>query len=169
MIVVGLDTASNRWHMVGVGDKSKLPIDAQTRRATEHEHKALKDKNPDHRRNTLHSEAKKQFCRLTNVRTRPYQQIHIFCEEPLALRNGKTTRLLGLACGAIWAAHLEFDLYWHWVDVASWKKDVIGKGNASKGEIMTWSMAHGGHADWDEDHHDAFAIGTYGVELMAKQ
>lgn len=61
---------------------------------------------------------------------------HVFCEEPLSLKNGKTTRLLALAAGAVWSAFQQAnrDSWWHWVDVATWKKTVLGQGygNASK-------------------------------------
>lgn len=67
--------------------------------------------------------------------------IDVFCEEPLALKNGRTTRVLCLQAGAIWSAHVEVCLEhginsrWHWVDVASWKKRIVGNGNASKEQI----------------------------------
>lgn len=58
---------------------------------------------------------------------------HVYCEEPLALQNGATTRLLGLAAGAVWAAfHVNPVCHWHWVDVAAWKKLVLGRGNPPK-------------------------------------
>jgi len=56
---------------------------------------------------------------------------HVYCEEPLALQNGQTTRFLGLAAGAVWAAFhtLVHDIDWHWVDQSSWKKAVLGRGS----------------------------------------
>lgn len=93
---------------------------------------------------------------------------HIFCEEPLALKNGKTTRILNLACGAVWAAHVQCDITWWWADVSAWKREIIGIGNASKDDIRDWSMFHGGQEDWDEDHHDAHAIMAFGEMQLAQ-
>lgn len=90
----------------------------------------------EERRVQTYRESKELFLDLLIGTTT--RESHVFCEEPLALKNGKTTRLLGLAAGAIWAAHVEVcvtnrvDSYWHWVDVASWKKRIVGNGNASK-------------------------------------
>lgn len=72
---------------------------------------------------------------------------HVFCEEPLALRNGKTTRLLSLAAGAIWAAFVKANseqsdrsCFWYWADVAQWKKVVTGYGNSSKEDIKQFCL-----------------------------
>jgi Holliday junction resolvasome RuvABC endonuclease subunit len=119
--------------------------------------------------------------------------VHVFCEEPLALQNGKTTRILGLAAGAIWSAFAaevtSHDAYWHWVDVSSWKKDVVGKGNASKDDIAAFCQnnpawkAFSFSRIWPEDEenamlysdifeinknlYDAWCIKTYGVRAVA--
>jgi Holliday junction resolvasome RuvABC endonuclease subunit len=74
---------------------------------------------------------------------------------------------LGLAAGAIWASAQDFDLFWHWADVAAWKKAVVGNGNAKKTEVEAWSLMHGGEPHWEEDHHDANAISQHGMLLLA--
>lgn len=153
MIVLGLDTASDRFHMVSQDRYLVFQVRA-------------KDPNPDVRRHQLVFGMKAAIEEILSQTDD--QEVHIFCEEPLSLRNGKTTRLLGLAAGAIWAAHLDWDVFWHWVDVAAWKKEVIGKGNATKEDIRQWSLANGGHEDWDEDHHDAWAISHYGARMLAR-
>lgn len=63
----------------------------------------------------------------------------IYCEEPLALQNGATTRLLGLAAGAVWAAFEQnaHGVNWQWVDVSHWKKVVLGRGNPPKDFSLT--------------------------------
>lgn len=76
-------------------------------------------------------------------------ELHVFCEEPLALKNGKTTRILSLAAGAIWAAFVEsggsrVDRWWYWVDVAHWKKEVCGNGNIGKEEIRMFCRTNPG-------------------------
>lgn len=150
-VVVGLDTASNRWHVVELGS-------GESRTAC----CISNDSNPDVRRHDLWSTAHAYFRGLAYK----HPGAVIVAEEPLSLKNGKTTRLLALAAGAIWAAHLEFDLFFVWADVAAWKKAVIGKGSASKDEIREWSLVHGGDEGWEEDSHDAFAIATYGAQIL---
>jgi Holliday junction resolvasome RuvABC endonuclease subunit len=59
----------------------------------------------------------------------------IFAEEPLALQNGKTTRVLCLAAGALWAQTMGFNVFWTWVDSATWKREIVGTGAASKAQI----------------------------------
>lgn len=54
----------------------------------------------------------------------------VYCEEPLALQNGHTTRLLGLAAGAVWSGFHHGGrgrIEWVWVDVSNWKKTVFGR------------------------------------------
>lgn len=147
--VLGLDIAANRWHGVVLerGRVVSLPSALSS------------DPNPDVRRLALYREAVATFARVA-------PGSHVFCEEPLALRNGKTTRLLSLAAGAIWAAHTDQDFWWHWVDNNTWKARVIGKGSASKEEIREWSTANGGLEEWDQDHHDAHAIAVYGELVL---
>ena len=146
-MIAGVDTASNRLQVVSsggvvLGDFGPFKSE------------------PDVRRKQLHFDAVHVFGRLQ-------ARSHVFCEEPLALKNGKTTRLLGLAAGAIWAGHLRYDIFWHWVDVAAWKKSQIGKGNATKDEIREWCRSEGFYSDV-EDLNDAYAIARHGASLLAE-
>lgn len=151
--VAGMDTASNRLHAIWTtGTSLAHPVELSVG--------PLKATNPDVRRASLYDAASGYFSKLPNG-------THVFCEEPLALRNGKTTRLLCLAAGAVWAAHLSFDLYWHWVDVATWKKEAVGNGNADKPTVKEWCEKMGYFSDV-EDLNDAFAINRYGAKALAK-
>jgi hypothetical protein len=97
----------------------------------------------------------------------------VFCEEPLSLQNGKTSRLLGLAAGAIWAAHTDYDLFWHWMDVSTWKKE-LGLGSNTKKEFVRpaiEAMTAFRHEDREQfltfpDLYDAFAIRLTGARLL---
>lgn len=118
---------------------------------------------------------------------------HIFCEEPLSLQNGATTRKLGLAAGAIFGAFVasKLEAHWHWVDQSSWKKNVLGRGQMPKGyglhlpkakRTKTWIReeveknpafqaemnAYRSHDfDREPDLYDAWAIKVYGVRILA--
>lgn len=56
------------------------------------------------------------------------------------------------------------------VNVQTWKKDVIGRGNASKGDVAEWLTRHHPHlagmADGDQDLVDAACIALYGVQVL---
>lgn len=163
MIIAGMDTASNRCHIVAkqvcVGEQPEL---VQLTTITDG-FAELKSPNPDIRRIKLYEATQEAIRGLCGYG----DDVHVFCEEPISLRNGKTNRLLALAAGAIWAAHLDFDVYWHWVNISTWKQKIVGKGSASKEAVQVWSINNGGKAEWDEDTHDAHAICDYGTLAMA--
>lgn len=144
--VVGLDTAANRLH--AYTDREGDPLWSV-------ELNGVKWKSADDRRTRLFSEAYLFFDTLPAGTA-------VFCEEPLAPPiNGATTRLLGMAAGAIWAAHLSFDLWWFWVDSPTWKKQTVGKGNATKEQVNQWAQQQGKQFD-AQDYYDAYALYVYG-------
>lgn len=144
--VAGLDTASDRFHLF-LNDGRTIVGKAKG--------------DPDDRRHQLHTRAQQAF------QTLPTGTL-LVCEEPLALQNGKTTRLLGLAAGAIWAAHLSCAIFWAWADVSAWKKSVVGNGNASKDMIEAWVRENMGleFDPSDSDLYDAAAICRYGEQAV---
>jgi hypothetical protein len=183
-IVVGLDTDSYGFHWV-----SNVPLwdgsgdDPEPSLCGAIEHKA----DLEERRATSYLSAKAFF---GGISSGTGQELHVFCEEPLALKNGKTTRVLGLAAGAIWAAFVEsgglrIDRYWYWVDVAHWKKEVVQHGNASKELIRdhvrgnpAWrhharqrafegAPAYGELFELDKNLYDAWCLCVYGVRAIA--
>lgn len=159
---IGLDTASSRVH--SVHQRTKLKAKKKKFEVIGTWEFYAGEDNADIRRGELYRSCCEYFAVLELISP----GCQVFCEEPLALRNGKTTRVLCLAVGAIWTAHLEFNLMWHWVDVAHWKKQICGSGSASKTKVQEWSRKNGGLKKWDEDHHDANAIGVSGAtDLIA--
>lgn len=164
MILIGVDTATDRWHAChgdGPGDfaECKLP----------HSRKADKERwgNPDVRRHALCDSFRSYLWLVVND-----QPARIFCEEPLALQNGKTTRLLGLAAGALWREHAFFDAYWFWTSNSTWGKYVGIKGNMKSEErkavAKAWAIERGAPEDLDEDHYDAFCIRRHGIEVLSQ-
>lgn len=100
----------------------------------------------------------------------------MFVEEPLILsKNPATTRKLALIAGALWAMSIEFDLFWHWVDVASWKKEVVGKGNVNKVQVREWVQDTAkmmrpeerlAAYDATPDLYDAHCLAVYGTRAL---
>lgn len=130
--------------------------------------------NPDVRRAAMTS----TFRQALEQRSNDSEPLVIFCEEPLALQNGKTTRLLSIAAGALWqvahdmAFHFGMEVAWFWVDVAMWKRVIVGNGNASKDDIKAFAMSvdsstEGAFAE-EADFFDAWCLARYGrlVGLM---
>lgn len=175
-MVIGLDTRSSALHAVstrpipgGPGGETFYAIDRET-----------KSRDKDLERTNLWMAARLLFQQAEDVGKESHRAVHVFCEEPLALKNGKTTRLLGLAAGAIWAAHMEFNIWWHWVDVVSWKKEVVGRGNASKDDIREFCLGNpafkkdtrdgpwAGGCDSEPDLYDAWCLKVYGVRWLVK-
>lgn len=159
MIFCGLDHASNRWHLVA-RDVQRVVVYV--------EHLKVSDKwTPDRRRAAL-SEGLRDA--LDSLVIRTGGPIHIMAEEPLALRNPKTTLILGLSAGALWAQHLPFSVFWHWVPVSSWQSWAGIKQNLKtperKAASRAYSIQHGGYADWEEDHFDADCLALYGREQI---
>ncbi len=98
-----------------------------------------------------------------------YEEIDVFCEEPLSLQNGKTSRLLALSAGVIFAGFVlgadeHPQMRWHWVNVASWKRRIVGNGGARKEKIQEF-VRNGGA------NFEAFVQGNahgYGPDLVEK-
>lgn len=142
-LVIGLDTDSSGFHWCSNSPMPDGSVGSLVARG----------KDAEDRRPTVLRGALWFFERL------PEGDVHIFCEEPLALKNGKTTRVLGLAAGAIWSGFVLAEhpsAWWAWTDVSTWKKAVVGKGNASKEEVAENAQADPG---WIE-----LSQGDYGRE-----
>ena len=108
-----------------------------------------------------------QLCLDFEVALVGLDNIVIYAEEPLSLQNGKTTRVLTLAAGALWATAAKYGIEWHWVDVAHWKKEIVGKGSADKKMIAEWAISDGADEGWEQDFYDAYAIMRLGVKKNA--
>ena len=53
------------------------------------------------------------------------------------------------------------------VTIGDWKKVVLGKGNATKDEVMEWAVQSYPHLDGiTQDEADALAIASYGLESV---
>lgn len=140
MIVVGIDTNSFGFHAVStepihmpgaedVGDQE----DAKSTYGW-----SLSTGDAPGRRLLAHLIAYRFFCTLP-VGT------HVFIEEPLILpKNINTTRMLvmmgGILEAAFWRANPDAVL--HWVDVASWRKAILGKGSGKKEVLKELAKQH---------------------------
>lgn len=197
-MIVGLDTASNRWHAVTsegtVGFCSELKnkewdcqvkkppkkkpvgVDKDDHRRAHDEYQAALRESLDKKRKELARTFGGWLARTALTSGDP---IHIYCEEPLALQNPATTRVLSLAAGALFdearvvAEMLGHEVTWVWIDVAHWKRVVVGNGNADKDKIADHVVAIADLSKIDasvfvaeEDLYDAWCLCEYGKRAM---
>ena len=123
--VVGLDTRTRAFHWV-----SSIQLGGRRYGWVEEPDKM----DVENARAALYHEARRFFQLIP-------RGAHVFCEEPLALHNGKTTRLLCLVAGAIWSAFIQAnpDATWYWIDNSSWKREILGRGSPpNRGKHKPW-------------------------------
>lgn len=100
--------------------------------------------------------------------SKDFGQLTVFIEEPVlaGVRNIRTTIQIAETVGAVLS--VRFPTYL--VPVPSWKKDTIGKGNASKDQIRDWLTAeHPRYAalcGGSQDLVDAACICLYGQSVV---
>jgi len=94
---------------------------------------------------------------------------YLFIEAPVVGRGGaNTTMKQAFVSGAVQAAAIELHWEVHLVHNSKWKKEVIGAGNATKGDIRQHVVVE---FPWVEgasqDLIDAIAIQEYGEKVVA--
>lgn len=98
----------------------------------------------------------------------------VVVEEPLVGRGVRSSLQLAQTAGAVLstigdtATHTRSQF----VEVATWKKDLLGKGNATKDQVRIWLEEHypayAVLCGDSQDKVDATCIGLYGVRLHAR-
>jgi len=95
----------------------------------------------------------------------------VVVEEPLIGRGTQASLQVAHTFGAVLATlgdtHTHTSVYT--VPVATWKKEVVGKGNANKEAVRMWLEetypAYAVKCGGNQDRIDAACIGLYGVQL----
>lgn len=177
-LIVGLDTKSKAFHWVA---SDRLLDDIGSSRFGW----VSSDQGEEEARLRLFKHAEMLFHRL------PEGSL-IFCEEPLALaKNPATTRKLCMAAGAIQAGFFAAnpDAWWFWVDPASWKKEILGRGAPPRGtkhkpwireQLLTgdasvlfrqWLIANGDAVAFDQqpDLFDAWCLMRHGMVIAERR
>lgn len=94
--------------------------------------------------------------------------LHVYMEAPVVGRSVGPTIIQAQVGGAVMAAAANAGVPLHLVNNMTWKKRVLGKGNASKPEVAEllrgiWPEAYAASSG-DQDLIDACAINRYGVQ-----
>jgi len=82
-------------------------------------------------------------------------------EAAIFIQNPKTTIAIANVVGAVWAFLLEQDINTSIIDNRSWKKEVVGKGNAKKEEIKKYAIDKWGEKFPEQDFADAACIALW--------
>lgn len=168
-MIIGVDTASDRWHAsIRYSDGANEVFKAHYPTKGESRHWSA-----DERRQRIVEDFRTFLRQEVAMVTSFGEEIHLFCEESQAFgKNGKTTRLLNMATGALWTVGLEFDMFWHWVGSSQWKALVGTSGKKTAVAVpleRDWAIEHGAHASWeDHDHYVAFILAEYGERALVE-
>ena len=90
---------------------------------------------------------------------------HVYVEEAIIGRSTRNSLHVAQTVGAVLASMQQKHVYE--VPVATWKKEVIGKGNADKSTVSAWLdetyPAYASLCRGNQDAIDAVCLGLYGV------
>ena len=149
MIVYGIDPASRSLGVIGCGGRKPWSLKAATAKGSRDlELRDLRD----------------QLSQMFDVLPPGV----VFVEEPVlaGARNIRSTILIAETVGML----LTLPCRVYLVEISTWKKLTVGKGNASKEDVSSWlSSEHPDYAaicEGDQDLIDAGAINVYGREIM---
>ena len=101
------------------------------------------------------------------------KSIPVFIEQPLMGRSAHATIVQAQSNGVVQAAATLAGMERVYeVNVRSWKREVIGRGNADKAYIHSWLRSHhpslADNAGDDQDLTDAAAVALYGQGCIAR-
>jgi len=99
------------------------------------------------------------------------EELYIFIEMPLIGNNRKYSMAIAENYGAVLSALAIYRNVFG-VNVSEWKKQVIGKGNAGKEDVVNHisvvNSSYSAICGYDQDRYDAAAVGLYGVLVAAR-
>lgn len=102
------------------------------------------------------------------------KNIVAFYELPVLGRGGfRSTIVQCFTSGAVQATLYEYGIQTHSANVSSWKKAVVGRGNADKGQVaqslrLRWSALYDA-AGGNQDAYDASCIALFGRQLLGQE
>ena len=101
------------------------------------------------------------------------KNIQAFIEDPVLGRGGfRSTMVQAFTSGAVQGALHEWGCGVHRANVSSWKKEIVGKGNAKKHEVgeslqSRWAALYESISG-DEDLCDAASIALFGQVMVGR-
>ena len=92
----------------------------------------------------------------------------MFIEYPFLAHNRKTAMRMAMMAGALFAAASPIVSYVDFVEPSTWKKHVVGRGNANKEDTMNYLTAN--HPDLtflNDDEADSWCMALY-AEMLSQ-
>ena len=102
------------------------------------------------------------------------KEIVAFYELPVLGRGGfRSTMVQCFTSGSVQAVLHDFGIQSFTANVSSWKKAVVGKGNADKAQVgeslrLRWPALHA-EANGNQDAYDAASIAIFGRQLLGQE
>lgn len=163
-VIVGVDTASKRWHAVGRADWIVAPGYMLS--------KAIKNNGSPMDRLQHLVETFDPFLGVALMMSEAHDEpLRVFCEWPVSSMNGKTNIALGMAAGSLWTCHLKYNLWWHWVNISTWQAmvGISSKDSTAerKAKSKAFAIEHGMASELEEDHYDAGCMAIFGEREIA--
>ncbi len=123
----------------------------------------VKGRRADDRLPKLYQAAKQEFKDFQFEETPP---AWVYVEGPIVGPNMAASLVQARSIGLVEAALMNVDARYSLVSNAIWKKETIGKGNATKEQIKAWALAHGVEDGLKQDFYDAYCIAVWGLRAF---
>ena len=148
-MILGLDCSSRAIHGAVVDENENLVMQFRTQ----------KPNNKD--------EFNTRFLNIVDNFAKILSKINIekaFVEAAIYIQNPKSTIEIARVVGGVQITCHKNRVPCQLVDNTKWKKEIVGKGNCSKTQIMEFSVDKRGDVFLEQDFADAACIALYGVK-----
>tara|TARA_R110000824_G_scaffold11841_3_gene52094 strand:- start:15469 stop:15957 length:489 start_codon:yes stop_codon:yes gene_type:complete len=99
----------------------------------------------------------KELSKITYIKQIEFASI----EAAIFIQNPKTTIAIANVVGVAWAFLLKEGITTSIIDNRSWKKEIVGKGNAKKEDIKKYAIEKWGDKFPEQDYADAACIALW--------
>lgn len=146
-MILGLDCSSRTIHGVVLNDKEEIVTQFKTGKYKE--------------------DFDIRFVKITDNFDGILSKIKVekaFVEAAIYIQNPKSTIEIARVVGGVQLTCNKYRTPCQLVDNTKWKKEVVGKGNCSKSDIMSFAIEKWGDNFEEQDFADAACIALYGLK-----
>ena len=146
-MILGLDCSSRTIHGVVLNDKEEIVTQFKTGKYKE--------------------DFDIRFVKITDNFDGILSKIKVekaFVEAAIYIQNPKSTIEIARVVGGVQLICNKYRTPCQLVDNTKWKKEVVGKGNCSKSDIMSFAIEKWGDNFEEQDFADAACIALYGLK-----
>ena len=148
-MILGLDCSSRAIHGAVVDENENLVMQFRTEK-------------PDNK-----AEFNTRFLDIVENFAKILSKINIekaFVEAAIYIQNPKSTIEIARVVGGVQITCHKNRVPCQLVDNTKWKKEIVGKGNCSKTQIMEFAVDKWGDVFLEQDYADAACIALYGLK-----